>query len=50
MGKPITISIGISEFPSHTNSLDDLFLFADKALYQSKANGRNQTTIWQDKV
>ena len=45
--KPITISIGISEFPFHTDSLDDLFLFADKALYQSKENGRNQTTIWQ---
>lgn len=46
VGKPITISLGISEFPSHTDSLDDLFLFADKALYESKSNGRNQTTIW----
>lgn len=47
VGRPITISSGISEFPSHTHSLDDLFLFADKALYQSKANGRNQTTVWE---
>ena len=46
VGKPITISLGISEFPSHSDSLDELFLFADKALYQSKEYGRNQTTIW----
>lgn len=46
VGKPITISLGISEFPYHTDSIDDLFLFADKALYQSKENGRNHTTIW----
>lgn len=46
VGKPITISLGISEFPAHTNSLDDLFFFADKALYQSKSKGRNLTTIW----
>ena len=46
VGKPITISLGISEFPTHSDSLADLFLFADKALYQSKENGRNQTTIW----
>ena len=46
VGKPITISLGIAEFPTQTDSLDELFLFADKALYQSKENGRNQTTIW----
>ncbi len=46
VGKPITISLGISEFPSHSHSLDELFLFADKALYQSKSKGRNQTTVW----
>ncbi|SOC11285.1 diguanylate cyclase (GGDEF)-like protein [Ureibacillus xyleni] len=47
MGKPITVSLGISEFPSHTESLKDLFLFADKALYESKSKGRNFVTIWQ---
>jgi len=46
VGSTITISSGISEFPAHTVSLDELFLFADKALYQSKEDGRNQTTIW----
>ncbi|RUL54021.1 sensor domain-containing diguanylate cyclase [Lysinibacillus antri] len=47
IGKSITVSLGISEFPIHTQSLGDLFIFADKALYQSKTNGRNQVTIWQ---
>lgn len=46
VGKPITISLGIAEFPLHSNSLKDLFLFADKALYESKSEGRNLTTIW----
>ncbi|MFC7686723.1 diguanylate cyclase [Ureibacillus sp. GCM10028918] len=46
VGKPINISLGVSEFPTHSDSLDDLFLFADKALYRSKENGRNQTTLW----
>lgn len=50
VGKTITISLGISEFPEHTESLDDLFLFADKALYVSKSNGRNQTTIWHKEL
>ncbi|MDN4493227.1 sensor domain-containing diguanylate cyclase [Ureibacillus aquaedulcis] len=45
-GNPITISLGVAEFPHHSDSLEDLFIFADKALYQSKENGRNQTTLW----
>ncbi|RBW69678.1 sensor domain-containing diguanylate cyclase [Bacillus taeanensis] len=46
VGKPITISLGISEYPLHSSSLDELFRLADKALYQSKLEGRNRTTIW----
>lgn len=46
IGKPITISIGMAEFPLHSNSLNKLFGLADKALYQSKSDGRNRTTIW----
>jgi diguanylate cyclase (GGDEF)-like protein len=45
VGKPITISLGISEYPLHSSSLDELFSLADKALYQSKLEGRNRTTI-----
>ncbi len=46
IGKPITISLGIADYPHATNSLNDLFSFADKALYKSKNDGRNKTTIW----
>jgi diguanylate cyclase (GGDEF)-like protein len=42
----ITISLGLAEFPLHSSSLDELFRYADKALYQSKLEGRNRTTIW----
>ena len=44
-GKTITVSLGLSEFPTHTNSVDELFRLADQALYQSKAEGRNRITI-----
>ena len=45
IGKPVTISVGIAEFPMHANIPEKLFSLADQALYQSKNNGRNQTTI-----
>ncbi|WP_168122538.1 sensor domain-containing diguanylate cyclase [Paenibacillus sp. HB172176] len=45
VGKPVTISIGIAEFPMHANIPEKLFSLADQALYQSKHAGRNQTTI-----
>ncbi|WKA54737.1 sensor domain-containing diguanylate cyclase [Planococcus shixiaomingii] len=44
-GRTITVSLGISEFPKHTNSVQELFELADKALYESKLGGRNRITI-----
>lgn len=42
----VTISLGISSYPDNEVSNDkDLILLADKALYISKDNGRNRTTI-----
>jgi len=37
----ISISIGISCYPHHGNSVKDLIENADKALYETKAKGRN---------
>ena len=41
----VTVSMGLSEFPMHTKSLQELFRLADNALYESKAEGRNRVTI-----
>ncbi|MCA1032021.1 sensor domain-containing diguanylate cyclase [Bacillus timonensis] len=50
VGKAITVSLGISEYPSHTNSIKQVFVLADNALYHSKLNGRNQTTVWSKEI
>ncbi len=42
----VTISIGISEFPSSDLNSDELIRKADTALYRSKEGGRNKTTIY----
>ena len=42
----VTISIGISEFPSSDTDPQELIRKADTALYQSKEGGRNKTTIY----
>ena len=44
-GKSVTISLGISQFPLQSASLEGLFKLADDALYRSKSEGRNRTTI-----
>lgn len=42
----VTISIGIAHFPDHATEQKDLIECADKAMYLSKENGRNQVTVW----
>lgn len=43
--RTITVSIGLAEFPTHANSLHELFRLADEALYESKLEGRNRSTV-----
>lgn len=43
--RTVTVSIGISEFPTQTNSMDELFRLADKALYEAKSEGRNRIAV-----
>lgn len=47
-GEPlrVNISLGIATYPIHGKTANDLLIKADKALYISKRNGRNATTIW----
>lgn len=41
----VTISLGVAVMDSFTTNKDILISRADAALYRSKANGRNQTTV-----
>lgn len=42
----VTISVGISQFPSHGHNEAQVIEAADKALYHAKHNGRNQVALW----
>ena len=41
----VTISIGVSHYPSHGTMPQDLMRAADEALYEAKARGRNQVSV-----
>ncbi|MEB3286854.1 MAG: diguanylate cyclase [Vampirovibrionales bacterium] len=42
VAKHVTISVGVSTYPVHSETVDGLIEFADKGLYRAKENGRNQ--------
>jgi diguanylate cyclase (GGDEF)-like protein/putative nucleotidyltransferase with HDIG domain len=44
--EPVTISAGIAVFPFHADDLHSLKKRADMALYQSKFNGRDRSTLY----
>ena len=47
----ITISLGVFTFNNKTNiSAEEVIKRADEALYMSKRNGRNQTTVWESEL
>jgi diguanylate cyclase (GGDEF)-like protein len=48
-GQKITVSIGISSFPDHGNTPDELVKAADDALYQAKRSGKNRIVIARKK-
>ncbi|MEA1975556.1 MAG: GGDEF domain-containing protein [Bacillota bacterium] len=41
----ITVSIGVAQYNDSYSSFEDIIIAADKALYHSKENGRNQVTV-----
>ena len=43
---PITVSLGVSSKQETDRAWTEIFERADKALYSSKANGRNQVTVF----
>lgn len=42
----VTLSIGISLFPEHTQEPNNLLKYADEAMYISKKKGKNMVTRW----
>ncbi|QOR68128.1 GGDEF domain-containing protein [Cytobacillus suaedae] len=48
-GQPITISLGISQYHIKDQHPETIIKRADTALYQSKQNGRNRTTVYEEK-
>ena len=46
----VTASFGVSMFPRDGISISGLIEAADRALYYSKENGRNQVTVFSDKI
>lgn len=43
-----TISLGVSAYPDHGKTPDELTRYADQALYQAKREGRNRVSILSD--
>ncbi len=44
----VTISLGIAQVTGKIKTTDDLICNADTALYQSKQNGRNRTSVYRE--
>ena len=47
-GKPMTISIGISQTNTASQHIESIIKQADMALYQAKSNGRNRTEFFKE--
>lgn len=47
---PITVSMGISLYPQHSQFKEELTEKADQALYQAKETGRNKTVLWTNQM
>ena len=43
---PTSVSIGVATYPEHGDEFDTLAKNADRALYSSKAQGRNRVTVF----
>lgn len=46
----VTLSIGLSLFPEHTEEPNELLKYADEAMYDSKRNGKGIVTTWHSDI
>ena len=44
----VTVSLGVSTYPLHASTYEELIEKADQALYVAKNSGRNRTRIWNE--
>ncbi|WP_172959661.1 EAL domain-containing protein [Thiomicrorhabdus aquaedulcis] len=44
----ISASIGLAIYPEHAQDFDSLLKYSDVAMYQSKTNGRNSCTVFEN--
>lgn len=47
---PLTVSLGVSVYPKHGQSREELIEKADQALYEAKGSGRNKSVIWSNNI
>ena len=47
---PLTISIGVSQYPKHGQFSSELIEKADQALYCAKERGRNKVVLWESNI
>lgn len=47
VSEPVTISVGVAHFPDHAHDASSLKRLADLALYRSKRNGKNRTSVFR---
>jgi diguanylate cyclase (GGDEF)-like protein len=45
---PVSISLGISDYPDDASHVKDLIIAADEALYQAKRTGRNKVVTYSE--
>ena len=48
VARPVTVSIGVADFPEQGSTRDELVRAADEALYAAKQAGRNRVTLWSE--
>ncbi len=46
----LTASFGVATYPEHGKKAEEIILKADKAMYKSKQDGRNQVTVWEEEA
>jgi diguanylate cyclase (GGDEF)-like protein len=50
VARPVTLSIGIAQYPLHGETRDELIKSADNALYVAKQAGRNRCALCTTEV